>query len=565
MAAKGASPTPDLENHKETLICSQCSETFEHLQLLPCSHTFCFKCLEDLSSRHDVPSPTFPCPLCGKDVTVPAGGLAGFPDFYYQPDVVEYGVMCPTHPRQELDMYCVDCQLTLCLACVVTEHTQHATKDLSDAVNEARTQLSQCEPRLLRAASHMVQEVEAAKRERQTLQNKKAALERTIRKRHALVVALADKFRDDLLDTLSTECEEMASGLTKDLDYKQKNLDELRQLQQRLQEAIGSGEGSEVLAVAKEMRDGPGKSKASVTGTVASSKKSFICEPSELCKVTEEDVLQHLLRVFATVDKVWMLAVEQFRCGEDKDIEVFCICPGGDGVVSVSFAQYGMREGVPSAWFDEKGTCVKLGKANECKAAYKGRTDGHNIGVAQQKRYFQTYNKSQTDSHIRLQNTLKSKAYVQRDRVPSDGGSQLDARVDFTIKVGAHRAHDVDDSEQLLVVLEEPEAPETQRKVRLYRRPEEDAIAAYTPPSLACRPSDVCFYRLGGQEVLLVSDEGNDAIHVVNVQDGAMSFLRYLAPGCPLLVQPTALNTDTQGRLWVACRGGDIITMTPLG
>ena len=74
----------------------------------------------------------------------------------------------------------------------------------------------------------------------------------------------------------------------------------------------------------------------------------------------------------------------------------------------------------------------------------------------------------------------------------------------------------------------------------------------------------MCFYRLGGQQVLLVSDEGNDAIHVVNVQDGTMRFLRYLAPGCPLVVQPTALNTDAQGRLWVACRGGDIITMTPV-
>ena len=61
--------------------------------------------------------------------------------------------------------------------------------------------------------------------------------------------------------------------------------------------------------------------------------------------------------------------------------------------------------------------------------------------------------------------------------------------------------------------------------------------------------------------MLLVSDEGNDAIHVVDVQSGALTFLRYLAPGCPLLVQPTALNTDIQGRLWVACRGGTMLIL----
>ena len=123
----------------------------------------------------------------------------------------------------------------------------------------------------------------------------------------------------------------------------------------------------------------------------------------------------------------------------------------------------------------------------------------------------------------------------------------------------------MDASEQLFVVLEEPNPPSKQRRVRLYRRGNEDAIATYTPPSASCQPSDVCFYKLDGGQVLLVSDEGGDAIHVVHVQDAALTFLRYLAPGCPLLVQPTALNTDTDGRLWVACRGGDILTMTPVG
>nr|KAG5690066.1 hypothetical protein BaRGS_016374 [Batillaria attramentaria] len=118
--------------------------------------------------------------------------------------------------------------------------------------------------------------------------------------------------------------------------------------------------------------------------------------------------------------------------------------------------------------------------------------------------------------------------------------------------------------EQLFVVLEEAQAPDLQRTVRLYRRPQPDAIATYSPPVAPFQPSDVCFYTLGGHEVLLVADELNDAIHVVNVQDGRLSFARYLAPGCPLLVQPTALNTDTRGRLWVACRGGTILTCTPI-
>jgi hypothetical protein len=61
---------------------------------------------------------------------------------------------------------------------------------------------------------------------------------------------------------------------------------------------------------------------------------------------------------------------------------------------------------------------------------------------------------------------------------------------------------------------------------------------------------------------LLVADEGTDSIHVLRVQDAKL--LRYLAPGCPLVVQPTALNTDLTGQLWVACKGGVILTMKPV-
>ena len=65
-------------------------------------------------------------------------------------------------------------------------------------------------------------------------------------------------------------------------------------------------------------------------------------------------------------------------------------------------------------------------------------------------------------------------------------------------------------------------------------------------------------------QVLLIADECNDVIHVVDVQDDRLTFSRFLAPGCPLLLQPTALNTDHRGRLWVGCRGGRLVTFEPL-
>ena len=86
----------------------------------------------------------------------------------------------------------------------------------------------------------------------------------------------------------------------------------------------------------------------------------------------------------------------------------------------------------------------------------------------------------------------------------------------------------------------------------------------YDPPTPAkSSPMDVCFYVLGGEEVLLVADMGDDSIQVARQSGDGGSFVfdRFLVDHHPLLRCPTALNTDRQGRLWVACQGGNVLTV----
>ncbi|CAB0007712.1 unnamed protein product, partial [Nesidiocoris tenuis] len=47
-------------------------------KLLPCSHTVCLHCLSRIAAQ--VPaSPTFRCPICRENITVPRGGVAALP------------------------------------------------------------------------------------------------------------------------------------------------------------------------------------------------------------------------------------------------------------------------------------------------------------------------------------------------------------------------------------------------------------------------------------------------------------------------------------------------------
>ncbi|KAK7479992.1 hypothetical protein BaRGS_00028725 [Batillaria attramentaria] len=97
------------------------------------------------------------------------------------------------------------------------------------------------------------------------------------------------------------------------------------------------------------------------------------------------------------------------------------------------------------------------------------------------------------------------------------------------------------------------------RTVQLYCQDHSEPIAKYIPPEtpLPFLPTDVCFWHTEDEEKLLVTDWMNDSVHVVKVDDtGTCCFERHLAAGNGHLVKPSALDRDSQGRLWIGCSNG---------
>nr|KAG5695460.1 hypothetical protein BaRGS_011302 [Batillaria attramentaria] len=398
------------------------------------------------------------------DIQLPSGGVSAFrSNFYIKPedlDKARNSTFCSKHPKKELEVYCVRCDVLICVTCLVNSHKQHEAEDISEATDWLKAQLRKDKSRLDDSVMTVkTNAAEARRQEEKELKDKKSAVKDAILNRHATLQTALDKFRDDALTSLDKITDEIETQLATNSDCQQENLEELTKLQQRVQQAVDSGAGCELVTVAREMRCGRGSEEA--VQKLTTKQMTTVCRPVLRFSATLDATLERMRDYMGSAAKMEMAVsapevtvMEQFRCREDPDTDVCHVCPLTDGKVSVS--------------------------------------------------------------------------------------------------------------EQLFVVLEEAQAPDLQRTVRLYRRPQPDAIATYSPPVAPFQPSDVCFYTLDGHEVLLVADELNDAIHVVNVQDGCLSFARYLAPGCPLLVQPTALNADTRCRLWVACRGGRIITCTPI-
>jgi len=121
--------------------CCLCLQVFTDPRVLPCLHTFCLKCLENMGIT--IPNDWLLCPVCGSKFTAPGEGLKGLPinifaeksaDVRANPKFTSTGkISCDACAKNNLgdekvaEKYCINCEDRLCLECCAkhNEKSEH--------------------------------------------------------------------------------------------------------------------------------------------------------------------------------------------------------------------------------------------------------------------------------------------------------------------------------------------------------------------------------------------------------------------------------------------------------
>ena len=177
---------PELSKEDDLLYCSVCMEEYEDPRALPCLHTFCYKCLVQLSMKEGAGASEkqlasyvgnllnfldkqnmLKCPLCSEEHPIPKDrGVEGFrrdfrinqliqqqrsknsevvqkdPEPKDTPDTdVE---KCRDHPGEKLLYHCENaaCKCDICQSCWAECHDKHNVTLLSKKVKDARDTLN---------------------------------------------------------------------------------------------------------------------------------------------------------------------------------------------------------------------------------------------------------------------------------------------------------------------------------------------------------------------------------------------------------------------------------------
>ncbi|KAL8596755.1 hypothetical protein ACOMHN_053851 [Nucella lapillus] len=397
------------------------------------------------------------------------------------------------------------------------------------------------------------------KEARKAVDKKAATTELHISTRRDTIVNVAKEESDKLLKALEKLHRSWDKDIREAIKQQEKRKQELTRRHKKVKDTLNHGSNKEIIKLAKDLMGRPCERLTPIALHRPVLHRFFNADS------LERPLRDYLGRVkdMATDMETDVRVTKHFDWNPGENFEVFSLChiDYDEPFVWVSFGKCGNGE-YETAFkrFSERGgkivdkNAIKSdGKLLSTKRFAKGRS----IIPQAAQGVFHTYCKSPTASNFCLNNSLSGKATIFN--VVANSG-QFTPNIQFKIQVGPHRAFDVDDTEGYFVVVEEAVEHTYWRNVRLYRRPAERAVSTYRPPMLRYQPSDVCFYTLGEQKVLLVTDEFNDAIHVVTLQDNTLQFQRYLRV-CPSLHHPTAITVDIHNRLWVGSWKGKVLVM----
>ena len=171
MAEQVPTPSITLDKLQEQLTCPVCLSQFDSPKTLPCLHSFCLKCIQQLPVNLEKGKHVISCPTCRKTTQVPNKGPADLPTAFVINSLVEIQeplkkvsaknkqISCDNCSEGDATSYCKQCAIAFCESCLghhnkLRAHAAHQIMNMKDFIITVSQLLPVKEEAIMNCTNH---------------------------------------------------------------------------------------------------------------------------------------------------------------------------------------------------------------------------------------------------------------------------------------------------------------------------------------------------------------------------------------------------------------------------
>ncbi|XP_076446629.1 uncharacterized protein LOC143283997 isoform X2 [Babylonia areolata] len=487
---------------------------------------------------------------------------------------------CSRHPSQDVRFFCLSCQQLLCDFCHRDSHAKHRVKSLSQAAASAKQSLAKTQRRVDQCIRRLDAAREHATKEIQPISQNMLKIERDIRSRAAEARAVVDLYEKNAISSLKNKGDAFRKHMRVQLNIVQDKIAGMSAIRDHIRRLLRSDQPADLIKMQASANDTIDKDDYldKYTDDLLFHQFSLELKHETFSRFTKE-VTQWIgtPTVVKSAGPVPVMNVElvvPLPCTDPHIMTVLSVCPvgdncvwinyhyGGDGAAITLIGMCNLHTGHLSRTFPSEGpvSLVKIGQglalasSHNCQTllVLEGRhemlpTKSSCDRIVFAKRELRACLRASKTGHTKLVINVNTPQDVFE---PTQNVFRLSGLQD-------PRQMDISSDGQLAVIVDKDDAIHVVScggwKARM-------VVSVKDNSKLLSVISDVCFFSLGGHEVLLVADPSREDVIVLDVSKYRCFHLGFLTHMSGRLQHPFALNVDsTTGYLVVACGGKSIV------
>uniref|UniRef100_A0A1X7UXK1 RING-type domain-containing protein n=1 Tax=Amphimedon queenslandica TaxID=400682 RepID=A0A1X7UXK1_AMPQE len=261
-------PSSGLLKLEEQLTCPVCLDHYTNPKTLPCLHSFCEHCLDELPLDKKNETYYLSCPTCRHCTELPEEGVGAFPVAFYLNNLKEmYSAMkktevfsnpqeatCSDHGKP-LEFFCETCDTVICSHCPFRNHKSHEYNLITDCYTKHCQKLREC-------LSPVEEKKEALKKVLSALAEREGEIrergEGVLEEIHEMVEEMMNVLRESerkLTEQAKRVTDDRLKVLSEQMKSAEMSLSVLEEVENYVKQSLKTGSPQQVLRCKKQMME----------------------------------------------------------------------------------------------------------------------------------------------------------------------------------------------------------------------------------------------------------------------------------------------------------------------